>query len=55
MDALIREADETPDDADRPGWWPALATKVERWWPRLRGWGRQLRAATTLLLAGVLA
>jgi hypothetical protein len=53
MDTLIREASETPDDADRPGWWPALATKVERWWPRLRGWGRQLRAATTLLLAGV--
>jgi hypothetical protein len=30
-----------------------LATKVERWWTRVRGWGRQLRAATTLLLAGV--
>jgi len=30
-----------------------LAVKGPGWWPRLRGWGRQLRAATTLLLAGV--
>jgi hypothetical protein len=30
-----------------------LATKTGRWWTRVRGWGRQLRAATTLLLAGV--
>jgi hypothetical protein len=32
---------------------PLLARRVGGWWPRLRGWGRQLRAATTLLLAGV--
>lgn len=31
-----------------------LAVKGPGWWPRLRGWGRQLRAATTLLLAGVI-
>jgi len=30
-----------------------LAVKGPGWWPRLRGWGRQLRAATTLLLGGV--
>jgi hypothetical protein len=39
------------DDAGMPT--VPLATKVQRWWTRVRGWGRQLRIATTLLLAGV--
>jgi len=39
------------DGIDGP--WARAITKIERWWTRARGWGRQLRAATTLLLAGV--
>ena len=45
--------DRDPDDDDAPT--VPLATKIERWWTRLRWWGRrQLHTAATLLLAGVL-